>query len=315
MNIKICGEKNELDENEKIEFQEKLGNKYKIYSQLGRTGVRTSAYLAENEDRKEFVLKLPNDCNDNNWITEQKNAIEKCHSALNGYNGNVYIPTPVIFGDNFIIEPYAGEEFTANLYDAMPEDDKNKVTDDFAYFFYYLHTNNNTGIVSSLQMFGKPTLEEALDYLQKVLDEKQKNYLQKQIKRFNDRNISDEISVMTHADIRSQNVLYDKKQSKLAVIDFELLGERNIYHDFVPFAAASFRLSYKLLSEIIGKYNLLSKNSNISVSGDKIKLFHILGVFHEYGRCAIFRNDNENQLKNVCQKIFNCIGKINSVML
>ena len=314
MNKKICGQKNELDDNEKTKFQKKLNNKYKIISQLGVTGVRTSAYMMQDEMGVEFVLKISNDCNDTNWIIEQKNTMEKCYKSLNKYDGDVYIPNAVIWGNEFIVEPYAGAELTIDMYNTLPENDKNKIANDFAYFFYYLHTNNNIGIVSSLQMFNKPTLEEIFDYLESAFDEKQKNYLHKQIKYFNDRDISDELSVMTHADIRSQNVLYNQKQKKLAIIDFELLSERNIYHDFIPFAAASFQLPYKLLFEIIDKYNLLTKNSKISISIDKVKLLHILGVFHEYGRCAIFRNDNRNQLKIVCQQIFNCIEKINGAM-
>ena len=314
MNKKLCGQKNELDEIEKMKFQEKLNNEYKICSQLGHTGVRTSAYLMRNEFGAEFVLKIPNDYGDSNWIAEQKNTMEKCHKSLNGYDGDVYIPKIVIFGDNFVVERYAGTEFTADIYDTMPKNDKNKIINDFAYFFHYLHSNNNVGVASPLQMLNKPTLEEVFDYLQGAFDEKQKLYVSEQIKKFNDRNRKDEITVMTHADIRSQNVLYDQNQKKLAIIDFELLKERNIYHDFVPLAAASFRMSYKLLFGIIGQYNLLAKNSDIAVSVEKIKLLHILGVFHEYGRCAIFRNDKENQLKNVCQKIFNCIDKINVEM-
>ena len=315
MNKKVCGQKNELDENEKIKFQEKLNNKYKIYSQLGITGTRTSAYLMQDETGTEYVLKIPNEYNDIEWIKSQKNTIEKCHKSLNGYDGDVYIPTALIFDNDFIVESYVGAELTEDVYNTLPEKEKNKIINDFAYFFYYLHTNNNIGIASSLQMFNKPTLEEVFDYLQSAFDEKQKLYFNAQINLFNNRDISDEITVMTHADIRSQNILYDKKQKKLAVIDFELIKERNIYHDFVPFAAASFRLPYRMLFEIVDKYNLLAKNKKIVISVDKVKLFHVLGVFHEYGRCAIFRNDKGEQVQNTCHRILKHMKSIEEVYL
>ena len=311
MSKKICGQKNELNEIEKKKYHDILNDKYKICSQLGITGERTSAYLMHDDTGEEFVLKIPNDENDSNWITAQKNTMEKCHKALNRYAGDVYIPNAIIFGNDFIVEPYAGTELTVDIYDIMPENDKNKIINDFAYFFYYLHTNNNIGIVSSLQMFNKPTFDEIFDYLQSEFDEKQKLYFIEQIKLFNSRDMQDEITVMTHADIRSQNVLYNQNQKKLAIIDFELLRERNIYHDFIPFAAASFQLPYKLLFEIVCKYNILAQKANIFISLDKVKLFHILGVFHEFGRCAILRNDKGEKLKNFCQRLFDYIENIN----
>lgn len=310
MNKKIRGQKNELDNNEKRKYQDKLKGKYKICSQLGITGDRSSAYLMQDETGAEFVLKIPNDDNDFNWIKNQKDTIEKFNTALNNYDGDVYIPNPVIFDNEFIVEEYAGSDLVLDLYDNLSNDEKDKIGNDFAYFLYYLHANNNIGGVLPLQMFNKPTLDEVFDYLQNTFDIKEQLYISEKIKYFNNRDTSDEISVMTHADIRSQNVLYNQKQKKLAIIDFELLKERNIYHDFVPFAAASFNLPYKLLFEIVDKYNLLAGKANISISPEKVKLFHELGVFHECGRCAIYRKDKDEQLKNMCQRVFTFIDNI-----
>jgi hypothetical protein len=127
------------------------------------------------------------------------------------------------------------------------------------------------------------------------------------IKHFNERDTADEVTVMTHADIRSQNVLYCKEQKKLAVIDFELAKQRNIYHDFVPTAAASFCLPYDMLFEIVCQYNQMAEPSNIAVNVDKIKLLYQLGIFHEYGRCAIFRDTKGDDLMAVNKIIFDCM--------
>lgn len=293
MNKKICGQKNELNEIEKNDLQKKLNNEYKIYTQLGYTGERTSAYLMKDKSGQEFVVKIPNDEYDSKWLISQKDTLGKCRDALKEYNGTVYIPKDVIIGDGFIIEPYAGAELTSELYEILSEDKKETISNDLAYFLFYLHTNNNIGDVLPLYMLNNPALEEVFSYFQTIFNENQKPYIAEKIKCFHSRNITDEISVMTHADIRSQNILYDEKQKRLAIIDFELIKKRNIYHDFVPFAAASFKLPYKMLFATVNKYNSISGNSAVSVDLNKVKLFHELGVFHEYGRCAMYRKKED----------------------
>ena len=311
--MKIHGQKNELSENEKQKFYEKLNSKYEIYSQLGTSGARTSAYLMRDIrdiNGEEFVLKIPNDENDSAWIISQRNTFENCKKALSGYDGDVYIPNNINFYDMFTVEPYAGTELTPDIYRALTEPDKNKIANDLAYFYYYLHTNNNISDVLPLEMFFGPALDEVFDYLQDSLDEKQRLFVSEKIKCFKSRDIKDEISVMTHADIRSQNILYNQQTKKLAVIDFEVLKARNIYHDFVPFAAASFGLPYELLFETVGKYNSLMAKTNIFISSEKVKLFHELGIIHEYGRVAISMKMTGDELKNQCLRIFNRIKEV-----
>ena len=161
-------------------------------------------------------------------------------------------------------------------------------------------------------MFKKPAFEEILAYFQDSLDANQRLFIADRITHLKNRDIEDEISVMTHADIRSQNVLYDPQAKRLAIIDFETLKQRNIYHDFVPFAAASFKLPYDMLAEAIKKYNALGEKANIAVSSKKARLFHEMGIIHEYGRVAIFMEMADDRLKKQCSRMFGRIEELSA---
>ena len=94
-------------------------------------------------------------------------------------------------------------------------------------------------------------------------------------------NEEEKILRLTHADLRSQNVLYDEQNKSLAIIDFESSKIANIYSDFVSNVPASFGMSYEFLFNVINYYN---EKSDYKISKEKICDLHNLGCFYEYAR-------------------------------
>ena len=80
----------------------------------------------------------------------------------------------------------------------------------------------------------------------------------------------DEVIVTTHGDLRWPNVIYDKKNKQLGVIDFENGRSGHIYRDFVS-GPVSF--NWDFVQRIIKQYNKIRKNNNnpIYIDADKIK--------------------------------------------
>lgn len=334
--MKNCGEINELSQKEILYFISILGNDFNYYGQLGRSGARTSGYLFKNSKGSKYVIKIANDENDKKWSKSQKNTLDRQNEMTEGYNGDIALPSVIKMGENYTIEKYLGVEFTKEIYDNLSKQDKLKVEQDFGEFLAFIHNVNPyktkkyfiDDLVKKIEMpsldGNKPiqyTNDDLEKYYQKKLDlgelspcsfkqilehfipymsESQIQHMQKNINKFNTRDKTDEIIVNTHSDIRSQNVLYDEDTKRLAIIDFELMGYKNLYHDFVPNAAASFGISYKFLHNVTQEYN---KKSDLKVDLDKVKLLHTLGVFHEYGRVSIISKDEPSDIISKWNKI------------
>ncbi len=310
--IKPWGEKNKLTEEEKTYYENMFEGKYKILEQIGMTGSKTSAYLLIDKNNNKYVLKIANDKNDKEWIDRQKETIENRDCLLDGYYGNVFIPRVILTGNNFIVEEYAGEDFTKDLYDSLDEIERKQVALDIANFLNFIHQKNPVNEISPFTGFDKPTFEEIINYCNKDISEKLKNHIDELLLKYSSRDVSDEITTNVHSDIRYQNVLYNRDTKKISVIDFELTRRKNIYCDFVPAAPASFEMSYEFLSDIINDYNDLNKKIPIIIDIEKVKLLHKLGCFHEYGRCAVYRKTPSSQLKGIMETVNNRLNDIDN---
>ena len=309
MNIRISGQKNELTTDEKKGFESLLQDKFAISNQIGRTGDKTSAYMMSDETGRRFILKIPNNTEDKGWLISQQKAYESCAKAFCKYHGNVYIPRMLMHSENFIVEEYAGEELTPDFYNKLNEHEQKAAANDLALLLFGLHNDNPAADrVAPLEMMTEPTFDVIYAYMRPAMNQEQQNMFQDLIQKFSQRDISDEIRVMTHGDLRSQNILYDIRKKRLAVIDFEGLLPRNIYHDFVPFAAASFGMSYRFLWDTINAYN--SVNGQEAIDIEKVRLLHCVGILHELGRCAIFAACRNLELQLRCQYAFECVSKV-----
>jgi len=120
---------------------------------------------------------------------------------------------------------------------------------------------------------------------------------------------SDEFIVTTHKDLRTSNLMYDANANKLAVLDFELAGPDNIYHDFIAFAPAS-SMPWDFTKRVIDFYNQIpDKKYLITKNPKKVQNMLLYGVLHEYARC-IRPGDNE---KATAQDVFRICNKLETI--
>lgn len=147
------------------------------------------------------------------------------------------------------------------------------------------------------------TLKDAYNYLNDAgaLNSDEQKSLTNLISYFEKRDTSDEITALTHTDIRLQNIVYNSKTKTFGLIDFESLNTiAPIYYDFTSGTVGSYGIPYDLCSKIIDRYNEIS---DIKVDKEKIKMFHKLGTMYELCTCAKFR-DNRNK-EEICTQIWN----------
>ena len=97
--------------------------------------------------------------------------------------------------------------------------------------------------------------------------------------------ISDEFIVMTHKDLRTQNIMYDENTDNIAIIDFELAGLDNVYRDFVAVSPAS-SMPWDFTKRVIDFYNKIpNKKYPIKINPEKVQNMLFYGVLHEFARC------------------------------
>lgn len=314
---KIIDTKNELNANEKRHIEKLFNYKYKIMYQLGDTGWHTSAYLMEDGNSNKYVLKIPNDINDSEWIKSQKKTYNKIKRLLSLYSGNVQFPNYICIGENFVIEEYLGEELSAEFFETLSEVEKNHIERSLAHFINFLTKTDIDDIppvkYSKLFYFYPKifSLDDCFNYLKNSLTKEEQNFVLKMKEDFLNRNRDDEINVLTHCDLRGSNILYNKSNKKLAIIDFELLGRENIYYNFVPHAASKFNTSYNLLAKSIDYYN---KISACKISKKKVELWHKIGSIYEICVYAKFKKNvhSTDDIKKLWhQSILPKIKKIN----
>ena len=272
------GTKNELAAAELAYFNKELNGEYKILGQLGRSGERSSAYLMEatNGEKEKYVLKIPNsEKQATDWVRNQSEVLNLVKD-LSDYQGNCNIPQYIKLGSNYVVEKYLGEDLTQEVYDSLSEEEKDGIARDMADFLVYLHAKHSPG--GKEQLDRNRNIDEILEHIKPLQTEDEQKDLAAKIEWFKNRDTNDEVCVLTHSDIRGQNVLYNKETKKVAIIDFELMRDANIYYDFVPAAAASFGLDYGMFFKMINYYNATSE---YKVNAEKIKLLHELGIWDE----------------------------------
>ncbi|MBQ8250803.1 MAG: aminoglycoside phosphotransferase family protein [Alphaproteobacteria bacterium] len=296
LSIKIPGQKNPLTEEEKKYFSEKLNSAFQIGEQIGISGYNSSAYKLQTPKGEEYVLKIPNNPQDNRWVESQIGTEKISSHYLLGYEGKVVIPDMIELGQRYIVEPYCGVPLTAQLYDyTLSNVEKENIAQQMGYFLNFLHQQKPQNKIGNIEICAPNchhSLSEVFTYFEPHLSKEENKEWEKRITSFINRDTSDEVATLTHGDIRSQNVLYNPQTKKVAVIDWETLRTRAVYRDFVPMA--SFGMSYHFLEKVVSSYNQAEKENDIKINLQKLLLLHLLSKYHEIGRCAIMR-EKKNQ--------------------
>ncbi|MCL2310915.1 MAG: aminoglycoside phosphotransferase family protein [Firmicutes bacterium] len=279
---------NELSNDEKVYFENFLENKYKIIKQAGMSGNKTSAYLMEDTIGNQFILKMPNNPEEETWIQNQKESFDRVKELTKNWRGDIQLPECVFWGETFIVEKYLGEDFSSDAYDKLSDNEKQKVAKDLAEILAFIHNQGATEEVAPrFQIFNNPsfTIKDCFDYLKPSLTNEEMSKFLAMVEQLEKMDTSDEYVTNCHRDIRRQNILYNHKTKKLAVIDFELSGKANRYVDFGGASGGSYGLNYKMLSNVIDEYNRIFDKK---INKEKAKLIHKLLVIYEAGSVAKF---------------------------
>lgn len=296
---------NMLSQDEIEYYQGKIGPNYKIISPKGMSGSYATAYNLEDNQGNRFVLKICNNPqNTEHQIQQQRKTQEKINKYYSDYNGNLKIPNYVKIGNDFVIEENLGEKLDLEILENLDDKEQEKFVNGIAEFLAYTHKNERDKVFPYiLGHEGVFTLKDAYNYLNDAgaLNSDEQKSLTNLISYFEKRDTSDEITALTHTDIRLQNIVYNSKTKTFGLIDFESLNTiAPIYYDFTSGTVGSYGIPYDLCSKIIDRYNEIS---DIKVDKEKIKTFHKLGTMYEFCTCAKFR-DNRNK-EEICTQIWN----------
>lgn len=293
---------NTLSEAEMKYYQEKIGDEYKFVSNEGMSGSFATAYKLVDKVGNEFVLKISNNPeNSQHWITRQKAAAENIKNYYGDYKGDLKLPNYIKCGDDFVIEEYLGERFNPNEIEKYSKDDIQSLINGMAEFLNHSHSKEKTTNFSLDDVLASQAvkLSDTYEYLNQAnaLNEDDKRMLLGLIKEFENRDKSDEKTcALVHTDIRAQNIVYNPKTHKFALIDFDsLFAGAPIYISFTSGTIASFGIPYGIASKIVNKYNNISDSK---VNKEKIKLLHKIGTLLEQTRCAKFANRDEKYICN-----------------
>ena len=294
-----------MEDSEKAYWERHLKERFVIGEQLGRSGASTCAYrVYEKETGKSSVLLVPSEeiLTDSDssqmYMKKQRQAEEIKAFCISGYTGNVFIPTAE-FGEVYRIMPYAGEDFTPQIYESLSKQDQERLAFDLASYLNFVHQKSfdekELLAQKSSSKIGKKAKDfyikiELESYMKGKIPDTEYKKLQQLIDDFKQRDTADEINVMTHGDLRYQNILYDKTTKKLAVIDYETAAISNIYKDFCPSVASS--LPVQFIKDVIRFYNELPKKHPVSVDEKKISQMQAVFRVRELVYCGMIRGRN-----------------------
>lgn len=108
----------------------------------------------------------------------------------------------------------------------------------------------------------------------------------------------DEIIVTTHGDLRWPNVIYDKKNTQLGVIDFENAHSGHIYRDFI---SRPISFNWDFVQRVIKQYNKIRKDNNypIYIDINKIKKLFICSLANKIIQHIINSEINKVSAKSI----------------
>ncbi len=293
--------------------------------QIIAKGAHSTAYI--DTDNPEVVIKENNDLlKDRGYLRRQVAGYDIIKQILDsGYETGVVLPRIISVSesdDKQIIKEQRikGKSFDTEglLYSKLSEEEKNIIAKQLALFLVAMHSSGEklAPKKSIKSMFDETRLKNAQDIIS-VYNDDMPSALKKSIqnveKYLDSSDISDEVHVLTHRDLRSSNLMYDSETKQLAVLDFELSGKDNVYRDFVAYASAS-SMPWDFTKRVIYEYNANpNKKYQITINPEKVQNMLVYAIAHEFARCV--RPNEEQKIDDEeKKKYFNFIyGKIKSV--
>lgn len=293
--------------------------------QIIAKGAHSTAYI--DTDNPEVVIKENNDLlKDRGYLRRQVAGYDIIKQILDsGYETGVVLPRIISVSesdDKQIIKEQRikGKSFDTEglFYSKLSEEEKNIIAKQLALFLVAMHSSGEklAPKKSIKAMFDETRLKNAQDIIS-VYNDDMPSALKKSIqnveKYLDSSDISDEVHVLTHRDLRSSNLMYDSETKQLAVLDFELAGKDNVYRDFVAYASVS-SMPWDFTKRVIYEYNANpNKKYQITINPEKVQNMLVYAIAHEFARCV--RPNEEQKIDDEeKKKYFNFIySKIKSV--
>lgn len=288
-------------------------------------GAHSVAYI--DTDNPDIVVKENNDISkDRGYLRRQLAGYDIIKRILSsGYDVGVVLPSLISASESedkqIIIEQrIKGKSFDIEgvFYNKLSEEEKNIIAKQLAVFLVAMHSSGEISAPekSIKSMFDKSKLKNAQDIIDVYKDDMPvalKKLIQSVEKYLNTSDISDEVHVLTHHDLRASNLMYDKDTKQLAVLDFELAGKDNVYRDFVAYASAS-SMPWDFTKRVINEYNAISnKKYQITINPEKVQNMLVYAIAHEFARCVRLNEGqqiDDEEKKKYFDLIYNTIKAV-----
>lgn len=197
-----------------------------------------------------------------------------------------------------------GQTFDNNgkLWDSISEPKKQDIAKQMAKFLVAMHGSGDiTPADKSIKtMFDNTELHNATDMInayEGVMPKTLATKLLKAEEYLSNADISDEFHVLTHRDLRINNLMYDQASGQMAVLDFEMAGIDNVYRDFVAYASAS-SMPWDYTKRVISEYNAIeNKKYPIKINPVKVQNMLVYAIINECLRNVTPEQNKEKQIQ------------------
>lgn len=293
-------------------------------------GAHSDVYLGTDEEHGAVIIKVaratPGSEKADGYIDDQLAGDQIVKEIRNsGMDFGVVLPeifgvADTEYGKAIVERPIKGVDFKDGVYNALDEAKKEDAARQIALFLNAMHQMRapQPADKSIKNLFVEdPTEPHTADQFAAVFEGQIPPAYMERIaaaqRALDGYDIGDEYHVMTHKDLRYQNIMYDTERKRVAVIDFEMAGVDNIYRDFVAIAPAS-SMPWDFTRRVIKHYNKIeNKKYPITINPDKVKNALIFGAAQSYSRVLQY-DKNDNIKVNVTERATRLVQGLNRLI-
>ncbi len=278
------------------------------------SGAHTNVYLDQDPEYGEIIIKEPKgnpQSGDVLFYVKRQMHGHDIVNRLRNSSSDIGVDLPQVISAIDTPEYHAviekrlpGVELGPSIYNALSEDKKEKIAEKLARFLNSMHQMQaplpaTESIKHKFTQIGNnpSTLQDFMAVLDNKLPDKYIKQIAAAESLLDNGDISDEVRVMTHKDVRGQNLMYDTTSERLAVIDFEMAGIDNIYTDLIAYVPCN-SLPWDLMKRIVKHYNAIkNKKYPLRLNIHKVRAAMTYGRMHEIARCTKRDKQNNPELK------------------
>lgn len=239
------------------------------------------AFLKEKNGQP-FVIKKPRKGMDKEQWNEEIESAQEGLELIENLDLPVFIPKILKRKYDYVLEEYApGKTLTAALYNSLFEEEQNKIAHDIAVSLNKIHQK------ILLLKDDKAPQNNYFDsrferYLDKIVDADMFALFQNISKIFK-LNYIGRTQAITHQDLRSENILYDKTRQQTSIIDLGLMDiNSDVYSDFSPLIYKPIGLPWTLTKKIVENYNQQEKETPIFIDINLVRDLQLINIFNTF---------------------------------